>query len=120
MSWYDYVPGVGSIARAAQGDWGQAAEDVIPGVRVAGDVGKYAYQKLYKDPAANKAAALDAASAQAKALGGDVWGKAMQGKNDAMAQYAPADAAYKALYGDPASWTKAKAPPPGGGGGGIY
>ena len=75
------------------------------------------YNKLYKEPADQKKSALDQATAASQALGQDVWGKAMQGKNEALAQYAPADAAYQALYGDPKSWSKAKAPvAPGNGG----
>ncbi len=68
------------------------------------------YKKLYQDPANQKSAALDKAAAQAQALGQDVWGKAMQGKDEALAQFAPADAAYNALYGDPKTLKKAQAP----------
>lgn len=111
MSWYDYIPGVGSVDAAIHGNYGQAAGDLLTAGSDIGYQGAAGlYNKLYKDPAAKKAAALDQASAQAKALGQDVWNKAMQGKNEALAQFAPADAAWKALYGDPKNWTVAKAP----------
>lgn len=71
---------------------------------------KAGYKALYEDPADAKKAALDQASQQAQALGQDVFGKAMQGKNEALAQFAPADAAYNALYGDPTKLKKAQAP----------
>lgn len=115
MGWLDYVPVVGSVVRAAQGDWKGAAEDATPWGHAAIEGGKYGYKKLYQEPADAKKAALDAAAAESQGLGQDIWGKAMAGKDEAMAQFAPADAAYQALYGDPKTWSKAKPPA-----GGVY
>lgn len=65
------------------------------------------WMSLYGDPAKKQKAALDQASKQMHDLAASERALQLEGLDRAQAAYKPAQDVYAALYGDPASLTKA-------------
>lgn len=78
------------------------------------DAGNGVYDKFYGKPAAKKTAALNDLDVRLQSLGEGAKTYSMEGMNRALDAYAPVDAAYYSLYGDPGSLSTATkhAPPP--------
>lgn len=72
-----------------------------------GDAGNWIYNKFYGGPAAAKTAKLQALQDRLTGLAGEERDYQQQGKREALQAFAPADATYKALYGDPSQLSTA-------------
>lgn len=101
MSWYDYVPIVGSVVEATKGNYGHAAADLVPGVGPAA----YDVYEKYKGAINEQKQGDLQASAAASALGKNLYGESMTGLARANNFYQPAREAINGAYGAPGSMT---------------
>jgi hypothetical protein len=99
-SFYDYIPGVGSVVEAIKGNYKQAGIDLLPlGPAAQAVAGKYA-------GAINEQKQGDqTAAAQAQALGTSLNAQDMQGLGAAESFFGPAKQAITAAYGAPGAMT---------------
>lgn len=106
MSWYDYVPLAGSIARLAQGDYKQAAIDAVPvigpGVQYIGNE----LSQLGDLGFGDKRRGFDQAAQSLTDLSGKQKAFQMQGLNQAEGYYNPASTAINQIYGTPGTFKK--------------
>lgn len=114
MSWYDYVPVVGPIAEAAQGNWGKAGTEALAqgagfavggpvglGVgSIAGGMGAGGIDAIHGANQKRTQGFYDAANA-ASALGDSQKAFQMQGLDKAEGYYGGARARLNAAYGPP-------------------
>lgn len=98
MSWYDYIPVVGSVARLAQGDYKQAGIDSF------GVIGPLAQK--YQGTVDEQKNGMLTAAAQSRALGDRISNMSMEGLGRAENYYLPAKAMNRAAYGDPGALRK--------------
>jgi hypothetical protein len=104
MSWYDFVPVVGPLARLAQGEPGTALADwALPGGGALTNTIQQANNVKTKG--------FYDASKEASALGQSQKDFQMQGLNRAEDFYAPARARLNAAYGNPMAGPPPGAPP---------
>lgn len=108
MSWYDYVPVVGQITRAAsdfsKGNAAGGFENLADPGGLGYDISHYA-SAVHGANNEQKQGYYNAA-AQMHQMGQDQKNFAMQGLNQAEGYYAPARARIQAAYGDPGSVTR--------------
>lgn len=110
MSWYDYVPGVGTIAQLAQGNYGNAAKDQFSAGSPLGMAGRWVGGQIEDGGHASfgdmmgwtdKEKGYDQAILDAKAAGEKAKNFQMEGLDRAENYYAPARAMNTAIYGSP-------------------
>lgn len=113
MSWYDYVPIVGSVTKAIEhpslSSIGGAALDLgTGGLYTVGtdayDLGKGVYDK-YKGAVDEQKQGDLAAAAQAQQMGQNLYTEALGGLNRAEGYFQPAAAMLKNAYGAPGTMT---------------
>jgi hypothetical protein len=106
MSWYDYIPVAGSVARLAKGEYGHAAANLVPIVGPAAyELGDYAVD-AYKDARREQKHGSGTAIDQARALGERQRQFQMEGLDRAQNYYMPAEQRLTAAYGSPGSVRK--------------
>ena len=111
MSWYDYIPVVGSATRAAKdayhGDWADAGGNLLD-LGTTGGLGWDAVQggKAIHGANQQQQQGYYAAANAMKQSGQRARDFEMQGLDKAEGYYAPAQARIRAAYGDPGSVTR--------------
>lgn len=98
MSWYDYVPLAGSIARLAQGDYKHAGADAL------GPVGAYAYDT--GSAFDEKKKGFQQAQTDLANLAEQQKAFQMEGLNRAEGYYNPSQTRVNQIYGPPGNFRK--------------
>ena len=100
-SWYDYIPGVGSVVELAKGNDKQAGIDALG---AAGPLAQTVYDKYAGAIDEQKQGDL-AAAAAAKGMGNNLYTEALGGLNEAEGYFRPAQTMLNNAYGAPGSMT---------------
>jgi hypothetical protein len=109
VSWYDYIPGVRSISRLADGDYkGALLEQFSYGSPIGMGLkygGEYAYDK-WSDARDQQDSSLGNARNKLSMLAQDSKDFQLQGLKQAQGYFDPVDERINSLYGPPGSFKK--------------
>ena len=104
MSWYDYLPVAGSVARLAEGDYGGAVTDQFTAGSILGSGARLLNDNLGSGPDFGfdaKKSGYDVAQRRLAQLGAEQKAFQMEGLKKAENYYLPAQEMNKAIYGTP-------------------
>lgn len=104
MAWYDYIPIAGSVTRLAQGNGGEAGEDLLKpsiGGQIIRTIGHG-----QGDAVASQEQGMDKARDDLNSLAASQKAFQMEGLNRAEGYYQPAMEELQSIYGKPGQFRK--------------